>query len=35
VEIGRDDWAAPEPVTGWMHCLVKATLNKRPPRGIQ
>ena len=24
VEIGRNDWAAPEPVTGWMHCLVNS-----------
>ncbi len=22
VEIGRNDWAAPEPVTGWNECLV-------------
>ena len=24
MEIGRNDWAAPEPVTGWMHCLVNS-----------
>lgn len=24
VEIGRDDWAAPEPVTGWNVCFVNS-----------
>lgn len=30
VEIGRNDWAAPEPVTGWMYCLVSSAENRAP-----